>query len=76
MKIQIDTKNKTITLLEDISFSELKNFIKTLKDGDEYEIIRTIEYQQHYYPYYTYTNPILYTDGTSSNTFSITNNID
>jgi len=41
MLLQIDTTSKTIELLEEASFNELKEFIELLPDGQEYKIIPT-----------------------------------
>lgn len=77
MKIEINTKEKTIKLLEDVSFEELKELLKTFKNGEDYTIIKTVEvqYQPHYYyPYWGSTSGVIYTTGNNLGTFSVSNN--
>jgi hypothetical protein len=70
MKIEINTTDKTIKILEDIQAKELLALIDIIKDIDEYKIIQTTSYYQPYIQPYImpYTYPIIY------NTCTITTN--
>ena len=48
MKIEINTKEKTIKILEECSFVELQNFIKNIDNYIEYKITSDIQYK--YWP--------------------------
>jgi hypothetical protein len=43
MKVEINTKEKTIKILEECSFGELKNFMKNIDDYIQYKIISDIQ---------------------------------
>jgi len=75
MKIEVDTKNRTIKLLEDIPFSELAEFMSTIKKSEEYTIVKSFEYYPYYYPYYP-TTGITYTSSSTGGSFSVSNNND
>lgn len=76
MKIEINTTEKTIKILEDITSKELMDLMNSIKDIDQYRLIQTKEFvyvtQPVYYqtsPYYPSTNPsfpIVYTTSTDS----------
>lgn len=84
MRLEIDTENKTIKLLKEVSFKELTKTLKDLlgKQMDEYKIIP--DTTANYYPYYPYNYPTTpfykYTDNTGTeefincNTFTTTSN--
>lgn len=80
MKIEVNTTEKTIKILEDVKLEEILQFISTLKDGNEYKIIKTLEFVYHQYqPYYIYPSfyttpntgqPIITCGTTTTGTFS------
>jgi hypothetical protein len=48
MKIELNTKEKTIKVLNETSFRELEQFLKNLEDYKDYKIISEIKYE--YWP--------------------------
>jgi hypothetical protein len=77
MKLDINTTEKTIKILEDISAKELLTLAESIKNIDEYRILQTKEfvYQSpityHYQNYpYVPTIPCFTTSGTGITTLS------
>lgn len=83
MKIEINTTEKTIKILEDIPSKELMDLMNSIKDIDQYKLIQTKEFvyvpQPVYYqpsPYYPLTNPsypIYYTTSSAGSIFTHNN---
>jgi hypothetical protein len=44
MNIELNTKNKTIKILEECSFKELESFLKNIDDYKEYKLISDNKY--------------------------------
>jgi hypothetical protein len=80
MKLEINTTEKTIKILEDISAKELLSLADTILNFDEYKIIQSKEfvYQQIYPQFYyePYKFPIITTtEGSTVTTSSGSGNI-
>ena len=64
MNIELNTKNKTIKILEECSFKELESFLKNLDDYKEYKVISDIKYE-----YWPLTSGTISTSTTPHNIF-------
>lgn len=78
MIINLDTINKKIVIESEVNFKELAEFMDTLKDSDQYNIISKVEQQPYYiYPDYSDKNweipPVITVYG--NGTYSVNNNL-
>lgn len=53
MNIEINTKNKTIKILEDCSIKELNEFFENFNLGEDYKIMQFVKIEYIYPPLYS-----------------------